>query len=124
MPYYASTLDFDPSTGDFRMSGSSFAEGQPALQIVLATLNTQLGSNLADPTDGIDYAIADKAVTGIGRLWQTEVERALSRHVRSGVIRNLRVTVEVGNSGVLLYEVEFTDPRDTTAPQKIRRSLT
>lgn len=122
MPYYASALDLDPSTGDFRMSGSSFAEGQPAMQIVLATLGTQLGSNLADPTDGIDYAIADKAVTGIGRLWQTEVERALSRHVRGGVIRNLRVTVDTG-SGVLTYEVEFTDPRSTTTTQKIRRSI-
>lgn len=122
MTQYASTFDLD-STGDFRLSGSAFAEGQPAVQIVLATLATQRGSNLADPEDGLDYTIADKAVPNIARLWQSEVERALSRHVRNGVIRNLRVTVDAGGAP-LKYEVEFTDPRDTSSPQKISRSIT
>ncbi len=118
--YYLFSPALDAGTGDWTR-GVDRPPGLPTAQIVLCCLRTDLGSYAPDPTFGVDFGVLPKGTANQGATWKAEVERALSRFVRRGVIRNLRVVVDVPRSGRLVYAVEFEDPRaPATTPARLR----
>lgn len=107
---YVFSPALDPLTGDW-LAGTDRPGSAPAAQIVLWTLRTQRGSFAADETFGVDYRVAQRRSSSTQADWKAEVERALARHVRRGVISKLAVTVDPPAKGRLLYDVAFVDPR-------------
>lgn len=109
---YAFTPRFDPKTRDFVMRGSTFDAGSPALEWVLLTLATPLGSYLPDPTLGPDYRILDKLRTNLASLWKASVVKALARGIPARIAEGtLEVEVDPPARGKILYSVAFTDAR-------------
>lgn len=119
--YYAYTPRVDPLTGQITAWGTDLRPGQPSAEMVALTLRTPLGSYAPDPDEGVDLSIVQSATQNVANVWKAEVERALARYVRNGVIRDLQVTVDLQSDGQLLYDVAFVDPRDTTQPVELRR---
>jgi len=100
----------DPATRDFLMRGSTWELGSPALEIVLMTLATPLGTYLPDLTLGPDYGLLQKQAKTVRQDWKDSVEKALARFIPS-VITDLRVEVDPPIRGQIKYLVEFVDPR-------------
>lgn len=97
------------------LSDAGLASGQPVAEAVAFTLRTQVGTYLPDPDDGVDLRLTRKQTINIKSVWEAELKRALARYTRDGLITDLKVVVEVGDS-VLLDEVSFIDPRDSAKP--------
>ena len=117
--YYLHSPALDPRTGDW-LAGTSRPGGQPATQIVLWELRTQLSTYRPDPTRGVDYRKVQRKTASSQAVWKAEVERGLGRYVRAGVIRDLKVVVDPPTKDRLLYDVSFVDPR-TAAREALRR---
>lgn len=100
----------DPATRNLVLRGSTWALGSPALEIVLMTLATPLGTYLPDPTLGPDYRLLSKQTKTVRQDWKDSVEKALTRFVPS-VITDLRVEVDPPIKGRIKYLVGFVDPR-------------
>ncbi len=100
----------DAASGDW-LAGTDRPGGAPATQIVLWALRTQRGGFAPDESFGADYRVVQRLTAGSQAAWKAEVERALSRFVQRGVIRDVKVTVDPPAKGVLRFEVSFRDPR-------------
>ena len=82
----------------------------PALEQVLITLRTQLGSAPAMPSLGVDWARLDKLRTSAQADAETAIKAGLEFLVRAGTIRDLKVSARVSAArGLLTYAVEFFD---------------
>lgn len=82
----------------------------PALEQVLITLRTQLGSAPAMPSLGVDWARLDKLRTSAQADAETAIKAGLDFLVRAGTIRDLKVSARVSAArGHLTYTVDFVD---------------
>ncbi len=120
MDLYLYSPALDGQSGDW-LAGTDRPGGAPAVQLVLWTLRTHLGTFAPDETFGLNYGVAARRTRATQAEWRAEVTRALGRHVRRGVITQLVVTVDPPSRSTLLYDVAFTDPR--TAERSTLRRL-
>ncbi len=92
------TRQFDPTSRDVRFDAArgSWRRGAPAVELVTATLATELGTAARDPSWGIDLARAQNARTNAAAELRASVERALSRYTATGALRDLVVAVTPG----------------------------
>lgn len=116
MTYYAHTRKLDPDTGEFELDddGRSWAEGQPAAELVVRALRTPRGSCPLWPEYGLDMSGLDVARTDVAAQVRVAITEALRFLTRSNRITNLRISVSVERDR-LLYTVTFDDPRARTA---------
>lgn len=111
---YARARRLDPLAGDFvNDATSTFAESpSPALEQVLLALRTPLGSCRARPAFGTPWSRVDKLRATAATDAQSAIREGLAFAVRSGAIRDLRVSVEAdADTGRLAYNVDFFDVR-------------
>lgn len=109
---YARARKLDPMTGDWTWDAVSQGHAtspSPAMEAVVLTLRTTLGSCLAAPEFGADWDRLQKL------RGTAEAEAVLLAALRpletAGVIRESQARAEEGDQGRLLYEVSFVDVR-------------
>lgn len=112
MSYYARTRKLDPNSGEFVLDedGRTWAEGQPATELVVRALRTPRGSCPLWPEYGMDMTSLDVARTDVAAQARVAITEALVFLTRASRITNLRVSVSVERDR-LLYTVMFDDPR-------------
>lgn len=111
---YARARQLNPMTGDWtwdEVSEGHATSPSPALEIVLLTLRTPLGSALADPLFGTDWDRVAKLGTRAEADVRAVIEAALAPQIARQVLRDLVVRSEEGPQGRMLYEVDFVDVR-------------
>ena len=82
----------------------------PAMEQVLITLRTQLGSAPAMPSLGVDWTRIDKLRVSAPADAATAIRAGLDFLVRAGTIRDLKVSAKVSAArGHLTYTVDFVD---------------
>lgn len=106
------TRQIDATTGDRVMARArrTWARATtPELAIVQNVLRTPLGSAARDPSYGVEGV--DNATANAAARWRQNVLVALSRWIRSGVLRDVDVTSDVlplpGGGAALVYTVSF-----------------
>lgn len=114
MTAYLYTRALSAPTGRFVFpaTGTAFtASESPALEIVIRTLRTPLGLCAANPSFGTDWSRVQKMAPNAASTARSVIQDALAGAVRRGVLSGLEVSATVPRPGVILWSVEFTDPR-------------
>lgn len=109
---YARARKLDPMVGDWtwdEVSEGHATSPSPAMESVLLTLRTTLGSCLAVPEFGTDWDRCQK-LRGVAEA-QAVLLAGLRPLESAGMIRDPEAHAEEGDQGRLLYEVSFVDVR-------------
>lgn len=117
--YRAWTRTVDPMTKQPTLLGGAWVPGSPAAEIVAWVLTTPLGGFQPDPARGVDYAALDRASPEAPARLAAAITAALAFAVDDGTVGELAVEAE-GRGAVMLAEVSFVDPRDTSRRRQRR----